>query len=325
MQNILELTPNKVTTDLTSYNFLLYSDAGMGKTTWATKMFPEKALIMGFEYGFKGIPGAIGVSVPDYLTLLKYVDQLDTDEARAKFDTLIIDTTTKVGEIIESYILSKYGKDSIGECKSHGGAYTYINRYYNMAFDRLKARGYNFVYICHAKSTDIKKGEEVLYKRFDPKMSDRVAGMIVPEVDYTFFLTLDKEGNRILVTDKTTKNDGKQRTNLPLTLPLDIERFKQEFAKGVEEKAGEYITNEKVNTTVVEAKKKSKDYKELVAEIKALGKSLQENGKGKEAIQVVNLALGQDDNGIQRTLDMMTKDNVELLEVVLLELNKLNK
>lgn len=323
MQNILKLTPNKVSTDLTSYNFLLYSDAGMGKTTWATKMFPNKSLILGFEYGFKGIPGAMGISIPDYLTLLKYVDQLDTDEAREKFDTLIIDTTTKVGEVVESYILSKYGKDSLGECKSHGGAYTYINRYYNMAFDRLKARGYNFVYICHAKTTDIKQGEEVLYKRFDPKMSDRIAGMIIPEVDYTFFLTLDKEGNRIIVTDKTTKNDGKQRTNLPLTLPLNIETFKEEFAKGVIEKAGDCITHSKVITTVVEAKTKSKDYAELVVEIKSLGKTLQDAGKGKEAIQVVNLALGQDDNGIQRTLDMMTKDNIELLEVVLMELGKL--
>ena len=58
----------------------------------------------------------------------------------------------------------------------------------------------------------------------------------------------------------------------------------------------------------------------LVAEIKLLGKALQEAGKGKEAIQVVNLNLGQDDNGIQRTLDMMNQDNVQVLEVILLEL-----
>ena len=63
MQNILELQPNKISTDLTSYNFLLFSDAGLGKTTWAAKMFPERALILGFEYGFKGIPGVVGRQV----------------------------------------------------------------------------------------------------------------------------------------------------------------------------------------------------------------------------------------------------------------------
>lgn len=323
MQNILELQPNKISTDLTSYNFLLFSDAGLGKTTWAAKMFPERALILGFEYGFKGIPGVVGVSVPDYLSLLKYVEQLDTDEARAMYDTLIIDTTTKVAEVIEEYIMSQYGKNSVGEAKSHGGAYPLINRYYNLAFNRLKARGYNFVYICHAKTTEIKKGDEVLYKRYDPKMSDRLAGMIVPEVDYTFFLTLDKEGNRIMVTDKTLKNDGKQRTNLPLTMKLDIDTFLEEYRKGILEKAEGQFTSEKAKTTVVESKETQKDYKELVAEIKLLGKSLQEAGKGKEAIQVVNLNLGQDDNGIQRTLDMMNQDNVQVLEVILLELNKL--
>ena len=49
MLNILNLTPNKLTTDLTSYNFLLYSTPGMGKTTFATKMFPTKSLILGAE------------------------------------------------------------------------------------------------------------------------------------------------------------------------------------------------------------------------------------------------------------------------------------
>ena len=122
IQDILNLQPNQVTNDITSYNFLLYSSPGIGKTTWATKMFPERALIIGAEFGYKGIQGAIGVPVPDYYTLLQYVDQLDTDAAREKYDTLIIDTTTKVGEMIENYILSMFGKDSLSDCKSHGGA-----------------------------------------------------------------------------------------------------------------------------------------------------------------------------------------------------------
>ena len=58
IQNILKLEPNKISTDLTSYNFLLYAPPGIGKTTFATLMFPERSLILGFEYGFKGIPKA---------------------------------------------------------------------------------------------------------------------------------------------------------------------------------------------------------------------------------------------------------------------------
>jgi len=324
MLDILNLEPNKLSTELTSYNFLLYADAGVGKTTFATKMFPNKSLILGCEFGYKGIPGAIGVPVPDYVMLLKYVDQLDTDAAREKYDTLIIDTTTKVGEMIENYILSQYGKDSLGECKSHGGAYPLINRYYNLAFNRLKARGYNFVYICHSKSEEIKndKGEKIAEK-YSPKMSDRIGGLIEPEVDYTFFLTLDKNGQRVIVTDNTPKNVGKQRTNLPKIIPMDIDIFKEEFGKGIKDKGGDSITNEKIKTTVTESKEKERPYKEVIEEIKFIGKQLIDNGKGNDATTIVNNRLGQDSNGIQRTLDICTQENIQMLETIVLDLKKI--
>lgn len=326
IQNILDLTPNKLTTDLTSYNFLLYAPAGVGKTTFATQMFPERSLILGAELGYKGIPNAIGVPVPNYHTLLQYVEQLDTEEARKKYDTLIVDTTTKIGEMIEEYILSMYGKDALGDCKAHGGAYPLINRYYNMAFSRLKARGYNFVYICHDKVEEIKNERgEVIAQKYLPKMSDRLNSMIEPEVDYTFFLTLNGKGERIMVTDRTPKNVGKQRTNLPTILPLDVEVFKAEFAKGVKEKAAGAITNDKVKSTVTEYTSKERDYKEVIEEIKALGKQLVDAGKNNDAIAVVNNRLGKDDNNVQRTLDIMTQENVQMLETIVLDLKKLLK
>lgn len=324
MQNILDLTPNKLSTDFTSYNFLLYSSPGIGKTTWAIEMFPEKSLILGCEFGYKGIPGVIGVPVPNYYTLLQYVEQLDTDEARAKYDTLIIDTTTKVGEMIEEYILSMFGKDSLGECKAHGGAYPLINRYYNLAFNRLKTRGYNFVYICHAKTQDIKNAKgEVIGQKYLPKMSDRLNSLIEPEVDYTFFLTLNKEGNRILVTDNTPKNVGKQRTNLPKVMSLEVEKFREEFVKGVEEKAQGAITYEKIQTTANEFKAKERNYKEIITEIRDLGKQLVDKGFGNNATAIVNNKLGQDSNNVQRTLDVCTQENSQMLEMIVSELKKL--
>lgn len=322
--NILDLQENVLTTNLNSYNFLLYSLPGIGKTTWACEMFPKKSLILGFEMGYKGIPGVKGVPIPNYYTFLQYVDQLDTDEARAAYDTLIIDTTTKVGEVVEEYILSMYGKDSLGDAKAHGGAYPLINRYYNMPMNRLKARGYNFVYICHAKSEDIKNSKnEIIGEKFLPKMSDRINSLIEPEVDYTFFLTIDKEGNRMMVTDNTPKNVGKQRTNLPKFIPLNIEKFREEFDKGVKEKANGNVIDTKIETTVIQYKQKERNYKEVVAEIKEIGKKLVEAGKGNEAFAIVNNRLGQDSNNVQRTLDNVTQENIQMLETILLEINKL--
>ena len=324
IQDILNLKPNVITNDLSSYNFLIYGDAGTGKTTLAVELFP-KSIILGAEYGFKGINGAIGVSVPDFYTLMQYCEALDTDEAREKYDTIIVDTTTKIGEIIESYILGMYGKNTLGECGAFGKAYQMVSRLYNQCFNKLKARQYNFVYICHAKATDIKQGEEVLYQRYTPKMSDRLDGLITPEVDFVLFLTHDKNNDKVIISDNTPKNYAKRRIDLPLSMHLSAETFKEEFAKGIEKKSKGNFTTEKKDTTVVAAKEKEIDYKILVKDIKELGTVAKNKNMTKEAIATLNNILGVDDSGIQRTLEQMTQLNVELLKVAKSELENLLK
>lgn len=328
MNNILDLNNvpvNVLSKELTSYNFLLYSLPGMGKTTFAVETFDkERTLLLAFEIGSKGIVGARPVPIPDYATFLRYVDQLCTEEIRKKYDTLIIDTATKLGECIEEYILSTFGKLSLGDCKAHGGAYPLINRYWNMAMDRIKSMGYNIVYICHANEESIKneKGEEI-EKYYSPKLSNRIAGLIEPETDYTFFLCLNKKNERIIVTDNTIKNKGKHRTPLPTIIPMDSEIFKKEFINGIEKKSNGTATNERIKSTVNEYKAEERDYKVVVAEIKELGNKAKEVGKMKEALEIVNLGLGTNDDNSQRTLDMASQVNIQMLEVIKDKLEKL--
>lgn len=322
--NILELKPNVLTYDLTSYNFLLYAFPGMGKTTFAKELFPEKHIILGSEFGYKGIPGAVGVPIPDYFSLLQYAEQLDTDAAREKYDTIIVDTSTKMGELVENYILSIYGKDALGDCRKHGAAYPLINRYYNLVFNKLKARGYNFVYICHALEIPIKnEKDEVIATRYKPKMSDRIASLIEPEVDYTFFLTQNEAGERIIVTDNNPRSVGKHRTDLPLILPMDVNVFMDEYRKGIDKKSNGKAVEKKVSNNVVGFKSEERDYKVIVEEIKALGQKLATEGKLVNAEAVVNNRLGRNDEGGQRTLDEVTQANVEMLETIILDLKKL--
>lgn len=323
--DILNLEPNMVSSDLTSYNFLIYGNAGTGKTTFATQLFNDRSLILGTEYGYKGIAGARGVAVADYGSLMAYVNKLDTDEAREKYDTIIVDTTSKLGDIIENYILSMFNKNTLGECKAHGGAYPLVNRYYDMAFNKLKARNYNFVYICHTKFEEIEvlnaEGETKTEKFYSPKMSNRINSLIEAEVDYIFYLTENHTGEKILVTDKTKKCVGKRRSQLPISMPLDAEKFKEEFKKGISATVDEkYITTEKNNTTVVAFQENIRDAESVIIEIVEIGEKLSEQGKGDEARELLNVRLGKDDDNNQRMLKNMKNGNIELLNVILLEL-----
>ena len=91
----------------------------------------------------------------------------------------------------------------------------------------------------------------------------------------------------------------------------------------LKEKAGDKTTTEKISNNVVGFKSESRNYLEVVQEIKALGQSLAAQGKLNNATAIVNNRLGKDDNGLQRTLDIMTQENVEMLETIILELKKL--
>lgn len=324
IQDLLKLEPTKLNINLTNYNFLIYAEPGIGKTTFATQLFPEKSLILGAELGYKGIPNVYGVPIPDYLTLRKYVDQLDTVEARDRFDTLIIDTTTKIGEIIEQYVLSIYGKETLGDCKAHGGAYPLINRYYNKLFDRLKARGYNFIYICHSVESEIKgdMGQVVGVKNV-PKMSDRLNSLISPEVDFIFYLTFNGDRQRIVVTDQTQYNVGKQRIKLPTVMPLDAKMVKEEFEKSIDSISNGDYNNSIIKNTVMGHKTPERNYTEILAEIEFLYQSIVGVGLEGSAIELVNGILGKDDSGIQRTLSNMNQSNAESLEVIVIELRKI--
>lgn len=322
--DLMNIPKNTISKNLTSYNYLFYAMPGMGKTTFAVDLFDqESALLLAFEMGAKGIPNARPIPIPDYQTFLAYVDALCEPEVVEKYKVLIFDTATKLGECIEEYILSMFGKNSIGECKAHGAAYSLINRFWNVPMNKLKAAGYSFVYIAHAEETNLKNanGEEI-GKYYSPKLSSRIAGLIEPETDFTFLITLNQKNERIICTDNTTKCKGKQRTPLKTILPLDVEIFKEEFYKGIDIKSNGKATTKRNKTTISEYKKSERDYKEVVEEIKKLGTIAKEKGEFIQAVELINNSLGQDDLG-QRTLDKCTQANIQVLEVIKRELEEL--
>ena len=55
--NLLELTPHKVSRDLSGYITYIYGAEKSGKTTFASHM--PSALILAFERGYNALPGVL--------------------------------------------------------------------------------------------------------------------------------------------------------------------------------------------------------------------------------------------------------------------------
>lgn len=336
VENILALKQNKNKISLRpdSYNYLFYGVPGSGKTTIAASMFPNHLMIQG-EIGSKGFVEVNGIPVADYKDLVDACRALSDDRVRESYDTIIVDTATKIGKIIEKFITGKHGKEVMKDVYTRGGAYPLIDKYWDDCFSKVKAKGYNFVWLCHADHEDIKdpkNDDKVLFKKYKPKLSNRISSLIEPEVDYTFFFTLmpDTETQEEVVgvvTARTRKNEGKNRTNvyrkMPVILKLDDNPKKSaaiildELSKSIKAYGESNITEEKVVTNLEEKEREQVDIETLKQQVKELADKLTEAGKKKEAGVLMLTAFGVDNDGNQRKMSDLTQSaDVTLLKLI---------
>lgn len=330
VQNILALKENKNKVSLRpdSYNYLFYGPPGSGKTSIAAAMFPNHIMGQG-EIGSKGILGINGVPLADYKDVYDFCNVLSKQEVRDAYDTVIIDTATKIGKMIEAFITGKHGKEVMKDVYTRGGAYPLIDKYWDDCFNKVKAKGYNFVWLCHSATEDIKDpkdDDKVLYKRYYPKISNRIAGLIEPEVDYTF-LFLPNDEDIMVITCRTKKNEGKNRTNIARKMPttMKLSHNPKESAKMILEEltlsikayGEDNITEEKVVTNLEENNKEKVDIEILKNKVKELAGKLTEKDRKEQARNMMELALGVDDDGHQRKLSELTQSaDITLLKLI---------
>lgn len=319
----------KVSLDPTNYSYLLFSVEDGGKTSLSSALFEGKHVMLSAEHGAKSAMYANSIPVANYRDLQKVTKTLATEEAVKTLGGIcIVDTTTKVGDYIETYILNKHGKEFMGDVKAMGQAYPLINRYFNELFDPMKAVGWVFVWICHADPVEMTDENGETYIKYYPSTQKRIAQIIKREVDYCWFIDkIDtKNGSkRVLYTDECNKCFGKNKTNKYSEMPLTIDLEKNEMDsakkiwKALEESIMAYgkdnVTRERGHATIGEFKEKERDIKEIIDELVKLGGLLSDIDKRTDAIEIMNKALGTDHDGNQRSLNDATQSNAEALEI----------
>ena len=105
MLDILNLQPNKVSRDMRGYSVLMYGTPKSGKTTTASK-FPD-ALLVAFEKGYSAIPNVKAAPVNSWNEFRQLLKQLEKDEAKAMYSTIVIDTADIAYDYCVKYICAK--------------------------------------------------------------------------------------------------------------------------------------------------------------------------------------------------------------------------
>ena len=316
MINLLELETNKVSRNINDYSLMLTAPTGFGKTPFLAELYGDRGLILSFDNSHKGIEGVNAVNIDSYNILVSYVNQLMNPQVREKFDAIIIDTLSLLDFSCENQVTDSYGKDLLGDCLQWNKAYKIVDKKFLTIIKQLQSMNYTMVYSCHPSEKKVKlnDGKEIL--RYDPKVSDRIKNLLVPEIDIRLFGAFDSEGKKVLYTHATPFFDARCRAGeMDKVIPFNAQALREAFVVGVERKVskGNIVDNLEFKNVV---KEQTRPFKDIKNDIMKYGTLLKEQGLGVKANEIVCQELGLDNEGNQRTLQNVNEKMSPALEVI---------
>lgn len=317
--NLLDLTPNKVSVDLTQYSTVLMGDTGVGKTTTLMKFLKElvpdkEPFFLEFEDRFQNIPGIMAVKIDTMSDFKSVIGQLRNPTLKEKFSCIVIDTLDKYEEFCERYVLENRDAEILKDVGAFGeGSLRFKSALRNIGV--IQSLGYTVHFIAqstHSKDFDTKKESDALKLNKNTFSYCREAAFLVG------YMYADAKGERYITFKKSDKYpDLKDTFGLPEK--INVKDLKSVWTKAVEDLGGDFTTSEKTidKTAPVE------DFESIKAKGVELGSLLASNGHLAEATAVLQKNLGLDDNGNVKMFDTLRDTQLDLTKVIVMELEEL--
>lgn len=320
MINLMDLTPNKVSTDLTQYSTVIMGDTGVGKTTTMMNFLKEisdegkEPLFLEFEDRFQNIPGIMAVKINNMSDLKSVIGQLKNPAFKERFSCIVLDTLDKFEELCETYVLNNRDAEILKDVGNFGeGTLRFKSALRNIGI--IQGLGYTVHFIAqsnHSKDFDTKKESDSLKLNKNTFSYCREAAFLVG------YMYADKEGERYITFKKSDEYpDLKDTFGLPEK--INVKDLKDAWTRAVENMGGDFTTKEKTIDTTAPVE----NFDEIKAKGMELGSLLVSNGYISEATAVMQKNLGIDDNGNVRMFDSLRDSQLDLTKVIVMELEEL--
>ena len=319
--NLLDLTPNKVSVDLTQYSTVLMADTGVGKTTTLMKFLKElvpdkEPFFLEFEDRFQNIPGIMAIKIDTMSDFKSVIGQLRNPALKDKFSCIVIDTLDKYEEFCERYVLENRDAEILKDVGGYGeGSLRFKSALRNIGV--IQSLGYTVHFIAqssHSKDFDTKKESDSLKLNKNTFSYCREAAFLVG------YMYADAKGERFITFKKSDKYpDLKDTFGLPDK--VNVKDLKSVWTKAVEDLGGDFTTKEKTidKTAPVE------DFEAIKSKGIELGGLLASNGHLAEATAVLQKNLGLNENGNVKMFDTLRDTQLDLTKVIVMELEELIK
>jgi hypothetical protein len=181
--------PFPVSNDIKDYAFLLFAQAGWGKTTLLST-FPNVVLLP-TERGFKGIPGIYTLGPTEtggtITTWEQFIRGVELLEASDEFENVGVDTVDRAYALCLKYVCRRAGVHHPSEGQDRGKLWGDITEELLNALMRISATGRGLYITSHVREDKVERAHGADYTKIGPSLSGGTAKKLIAFVDFCFY------------------------------------------------------------------------------------------------------------------------------------------
>lgn len=321
--DLLKLTPNKVSRDLSGYITYLYGQGGAGKTSFGAQM--PSPLLLAFEKGYNALPGIIAQDITSWGEVKQVLRELKKPEVKNTFRSIIVDTADIAAQLCEKYVCSTLGIENIGDGGWSTNGWSKVKREWEQTWRAVTMEGYAVLFISHAKDKTFKRKDGTEYNQIVPSCSTAYNEILKNMSDLMGYIQVEQGERKLVLRSADESVDCKSRfKEIDPVIPFGYNELVKALNDAIDREANstgnQFVTDERVTTTAV----KTYDYDALKAEFTDLVSAIMSKSQtnGVKITSIVEKYLGKN-----KKASDATPDQAELLYLINLELREdlLNK
>ena len=337
--DIFSVQPHQVSRDMRGYSVFMYGGWKTGKTTTAVK-FP-KHFLLAFEKGYSAIPGAMALPINSQSEFRQALRQLKDEAAKAKFETIIVDTGDIAYDMCMKYICANNNADTVSDIP-YGKGYGLVEKEFDECLRQIVQMGYGLVVISHETDKTFTDEGGKQYNKIVPTLDKRANNVLARMCDiimYTRSVTVEGGSEKIMGFMRGTSRyeAGSRFKYTPDYIELSYDNLVKAISdaidKQMEEEGKDLFTDKRENvhldtTSTLDFDALMKEFNEIIANIPGSTDAQQETDEGKKFFeywqprisQVIERYLGKG-----KKIRDCTRDQVEAVDLIVSEMRDLIK
>lgn len=318
--NLLGLTPNKVSRDLSGYITYIYGPGGAGKTTFGVQA--PGALLLAFERGYNALPGVLAQDITTWGQMKEVLRELKKPEVKAAFKTIIVDTVDIASVLCEKYICSQLGIENIGDGGWSTNGWAKVKREWEQTFRAITMDGYAVVFISHSKDKTFKPKNGNEYNQIVPSCSTAYNEIIKNMADIMGYIDVNGNERKLVLRSPDGSIDCKCRFKhiapiIDFSYQSLVNALNDAIDKEAAETGNKFVTNERATAVATV----EYDYEALMTEFSTIAGDLMNKNQTKYGpliTQIIDRILGRG-----KKISDTTPDQAEFVYLILQEVKEI--